>query len=562
MKKFSFLLGASFVVSHFVNAQIGRFVLLTKLPRQYERVEWNIQLTASWANPYLQEDVYLDMHITSPSGKSILLPCYYESGLSGTLSHWKARFSPAEKGKYVYRFVLSGGKNVTDSSAAGFFLAEGSTSDGILHQKNNWTLVFDSGKPFRGIGENIGWESRTNDDSKYFKELHEKPKYNYEYMLPSLAAHGGNFFRTWVSQFNLPIDWKQGFNNNRYTVSGEYYNPSAITRMDRLVELCDSLNLHMMLTLGLGAFLIRDGGNAASEADFFVNPQSRAAYKNRLRYFVARWGYSPAIGAWEFINEADNVQFSDKNNPVNADDITQWHHEMSTYLKQIDLYHHIVTTSISHRDIKGLNALANIDINQKHIYRATMSIPVEIEKYETEYNKPYVIGEYSYEWDWSKNFNLFSDSMNGDFKRGLWYGLFSSTPILPLSWWWEFFDDRGTDKYIKKVRMVSDLMLKAGNGSFEKVSITKAPPGVKIMGLRCGKQTYIYMYNPSDSTRSAYVAFKETPVIAVEGDVYNPETEQWSKIRSVGKNHNEIEINKIVLPAGSDLVLVIGERTR
>jgi hypothetical protein len=42
--------------------------------------------------------------------------------------------------------------------------------------------------------------------------------------------------------------------------------------------------------------------------------------------------------------------------------------------------------------------------------------------------------------------------MDSDFKRGLWYGLFSLTPILPMSWWWEYFDNRKTDEYFKKIR--------------------------------------------------------------------------------------------------------------
>ena len=58
--------------------------------------------------------------------------------------------------------------------------------------------------------------------------LNEDPKYNYEYMLPSLASRGGNFFRTWICSWNLPIDWKSGFNSNRYTSSDKYYNSSVL----------------------------------------------------------------------------------------------------------------------------------------------------------------------------------------------------------------------------------------------------------------------------------------------------------------------------------------------
>ena len=102
-----------------------------------------------------------------------------------------------------------------------------------------------------------------------------------------------------------------------------------------------------------------------------------------------------------------------------------------TYIKLIDPYKHLVTTSISHRDLQGLNSLKNIDINQKHIYKNTASIPGQNVKYEAEFGKPYVIGELGYEWDWSKNFDHFATDMDLDYKHGLSFGMFAPTPSWP-----------------------------------------------------------------------------------------------------------------------------------
>jgi len=542
-------------------AQILSTAVLTASIRQYEKSVWNIQLKAAWENPYLQEDISLEMQFISPVHIKLVLPCYYESGSSGLASTWRARFSPQESGTYQYRFILLKTGVAIDSTEYKSFVSKPSGKDGILHVKNNWVFEFDNGKPFRGIGENIGWESRSNDDSRFFKALHENKKYSYELMLPELAGHGANYFRTWVCSWNLPIDWKKGFNNSRYLTTPEFYNPSAINKLDSLVDLCDSLHLHMMLTLGPGAYHQRDGGFAQSAADFFVNSQSKALYKNRLRYFVARWGYSSAIGAWEFFNEVDNVQFSNRTNPINPQDIVQWHEEMSTYLKNLDPYKHVVTTSISHRDIKGLNSVAGIDINQKHIYKNTESIPMQIVQYNENFKKPYVIGEYSYEWDWSKDFNLFAKEMDSDFKRGLWYGLFSPTPILPLSWWWEFFEDRGTDHYFNRIRNISDRMLKAGGGTFEEVGFTDSTAGVKTMAVRCGKQLFIYVYNSNATPKTISLGLKSFG-IKVKGTRYDPESEKWSSLSGIQKKSNQLLIKEVSLNAVSDAVLIIGEETR
>lgn len=543
-KKFYLSCGALLLAATSLWAQsIQSFKQLSANPKLYTKTEFEIRLTADWQNPYLQEDVALDMVMIAPSGKRIALPCYYEEGGSGKSSLWKARFAPQEKGKYEYAFELSKSGSVVARSKDATFVAAASDKNGFLHPKNNWEFQFDNGKPFRGIGENISWESRKSDDSKFFSELHQKPKYDYEYMLPALAKHGGNFFRTWVCQFNLPVDWHRNFNSTRYEESDAYYNPSAIRKTDRLFNLCDSLGLYVMLTLGPGNYSPRDGGFSPSAADFFVNPKSKARYKNRLRYFVARWGYSTSLGAWEFFNEVDNVQFGNKNKPIQADSIVAWHDEMSRYLKDIDPYNHLVTTSISHRDLKSMDGLPHMDFNQKHIYKNTASIPANIIRYERDFKKPYVIGEYSYEWDWSKNFDDFAAEMDSDYKRGLWYGLFSPTPILPMSWWWEYFDNRKTDEYMKRVRQISDKMLADGKGSFETVDVKTSDADVIVYGVNCNGKIFVYAFNPTSAAKIISLNFKGATGPIVQFDCESG----TSRIANS---------TKVSLPAKSDAVLI------
>jgi hypothetical protein len=537
-------------------AQIKNVTLQTKQPLQYERTDIEIELIAQWQNPYLQEEVALNMLVTSPSGKKMILPCFYESGESGKISRWKARFAPQETGRYSYMFQLSERKSVYADSKPQTFESQPSGKPGFLHIKSDWALQFDNGMYFRGIGENICWESRDNDDSKFFRELHERADvYNYDYMLPDLARNGGNFFRTWMCAWNLPIDYKRRFNNSRYTASDDFYNPSAIARMERLIELADSLDLYIMLTLGTGGYHVREGGVVSSTDEFFVNPKAKERYKNRLRYIVARWGYSPSIAMWEFFNEVDNVQHNGRQTPIKSEDIVQWHDEMSAYIKQIDPYGHIVTTSISHRDIEGLNTVSGIDINQKHIYNKTSLIPSEINAYTTTFKKPYIIGEFGYEWDWSKNFDDFAYGMDIDFKRGLWYGLFSPTPVLPMSWWWEYFDARRMTPYFRGVREISDQMLAAGNGSFEPLSVEAA--NVHALGVRCGKIMFVYLFNPEHSTYLSDV------IIHVDGNKkyhiqsYEPATMLYQDVTKVSASPSVITLNKIALGVEKEILYVL-----
>ena len=457
--------------------------------RLYSRADFTVITPSVPSNPYLQEEAALDMILTAPSGKQLVLPCFWVEG-----KRWQARFTPQEKGRYTYYFRYREAGAEETLSAARNLKSYGKKGHGILHTRDNWTLVLDDGTPYRGIGENICWESRDRDDSKFFSTLHERAdRYNYDVLLPEFAAAGGNFTRMWMCSWNFPIDRHDHFNNSRYTPSDEYFNPSAVERLDHVVELAEKLDIKIMLCMG--------AGDVSTDREFFVSPEAKARYLNRLRYIVARWGYSPAIGMWEFFNEIDNIQFRNPHVPIPAEDIVVWHAEMSGRLDDLDPYDHIVTTSISHRDLQGLNDIPWIDINQKHIYCATSSIPQAIASYERVHGKPYVIGEFGYEWDWSKNFDDFGEDMDLDFRRGLWYGIFSPTPVTPMSWWWEYFDSRGLVPYLRGVRKVSDRMLSQGKGSFEQLPARAG--AAEAFAVRCGKRLYVYAYNPSAETIDA-----------------------------------------------------------
>ncbi|MGC8824513.1 MAG: DUF5060 domain-containing protein [Bacteroidales bacterium] len=477
---------------------------LTPTAAQYEKNEWQVKLKFPFSNPYDADEIALDMHFISPSGQHLVQPCFYYAGDGNKISIWKARFAARESGRYTYWFTLKRNAKEIATSKQKELSIKPSNKKGFLSINNLWTLKYDNGELFRGIGENFCWESRDEDDSKYFKELHENKRFNYRDMLIKLAQNKGNFFRTWMIYWNLPIDWKMVKNNSRYQNSNNFFNESAMERMDWLVDFCDSLGIHMMLALeshvgymGIGweisKYNAANGGPAKTPYEFFTSTEARRQYKNKLRLMVARYGYSPSIAMWEFFNEIDNVMYHGNPNEHIPDSvITDWHNDMSSYLKNIDPYKRIITTSISHRDVKGLNDLPHIDINQRHIYKNTDAIPELINEYTQKHQKPYIIGEFGYEWDWSKNFDEFKEEMIQDYIKGLWYGLFSPTPVLPMTWWWEWFDDKGMMHYFKHIQTIHQEMLLAGNGNNSSVA-SPIVNAKKTLAVQCGEKTFVYV---------------------------------------------------------------------
>lgn len=518
-------------------------------------MEWKIDVKADFTNPFDGAAIALDMLLTAPSGKTLVLPCYFESGNS-TASVWKARFTPVEAGNYKYSFRLNMANTTKANSAMGRFTAVPSATDGFILPSTNWTFRYSSGKPFRGIGENIAWEYRS----------WENKKHTYDYFLPKLAANGGNFFRVWMHAWNLPIEWKKVSSTSIYKNSSEYFNPSGVKRMDELIEMCDSLGLHVMFAMdahgGLSGewadnnYNTANGGPASNPTQFFTSEAAKAKYKNRLRYLVARWGYSPAVGVWEFFNEIDNAMYNGTSIIIPHAAVTNWHKEMSAYLKSIDPYGHMVSTSISHREITGLTAVPNFDFNMKHIYNYTQNIPSTLTDYVKSTGKPYVIGEFGYDWDWNNVSDAVGPEFDYDFKRGLWYGLFNPTPVLPLSWWWEFFDGRNMTPYFAAVREISDRMLEVGKGTF-----TVVPTSFSLddFAVRCGNQVFVYLTNTSEA--DAKTGLSLTVQVGdnknYELQQFDPEVRKYTSIGNYTATNNKIIVENIALNGWQQVILIL-----
>lgn len=542
---------------------IERVTRLTAAPERYGRVDFDLVLSAEWTNPYRTAEVAVDLELVAPSGKRVVQPVFFVSGRSGEPSVWQARFAPTEAGEYHGEFALVSKAGREVSSPVRFTVAP-SARRGFLHPAGPWIFRYNNGQPFRALGENLGWEARNNDDSRFFRALHQNPRFHYEYMIGQLAAHGGNFYRTWMCAWNLPLEWKTVINTDRYTADPGPFNASAIRRMDELVALSDSLGVHLMLTLDsagaysgpeweLNSYNRRNGGPAANAAEFFTAPAARAQYRDRLRYLVARWGYSPAIAAWEFFNEVDNLMYAFTPRLPDAT-VAAWHDEMSRYLKQIDPIARPVTTSISHRDVAGLNDLPAIDFNQRHIYKATTSIPAVIRDYTARAGKPYVIGEFGYEWDWSKDFAAFAPEMERDFHRGHWLGLFSPTPILPMTWWWEYFDEQGLTAAYAPVRALLDHMLAAGGGEFAEQPCILRGDDLKALAVRCGDTVYTYVWHDAEKPAGGTVQFTQSPYSRGRLRSFDSHTSTWTELPSLADSAAPVEFT---VPARGDLILVL-----
>lgn len=529
---------------------------------RYQRLDLTFDLVAHWTDPADPDDIRVDVMTTTPDGGRLVVPAYLVAGSSDARSTWRASLSPAEAGAYRYEVVaVDQGRALRTDLSGWFKVGKGmGQAKGFLHVHDDWTLQFDDGELFRGVGENLAWESRDVDDSRYFKSLNEDRRFNYENMLRKLGESGGNFARVWMIYWNLPLEWQWVDNNRRYRPTHSRFNESGIQRMDELLATAERNHVYLMVALDSHVGLMGDGwehspynkkngGSAATPAEFFSSAAAKKQYKEKLRYLVARWGFSTHIAAWEFFNEVDNAIYADKDHPIPDQLVTQWHREMSDYLKEIDPFKHIVTTSISHREVAGLYDLPNIAINQRHVYKALESIPETLQQASVKHGKPFVIGEAAYEWDWSKNFDDVSAGMRDHFKRQLWYGLFNPTPVLPMSWWWEYFDEKGMTPYFKGVQDINQRMLRASEGRLRPISVTPSDPTLTHFAVGAGRTTFVYLHNPGGAPVTTTLGLAEVPPGSARIEAYDPERQTSSAYSG--------SLDAVKVGAGEDLILIV-----
>jgi len=132
--------------------------------------------------------------------------------------------------------------------------------------------------------------------------------------------------------------------------------------------------------------------------------------------------------------------------------------------------------------------------------------------------------------------------MDHDYRIGLWYGLFHPTPILPMTWWWEFFDERNMTPYLRSVAEINNRMLEAGGGSYE---LIEADAGVaEAYAVRCGETWYVILLNDTGKEYEGEVVVhspeNETGLLFL--NIFDPEAFEYQNAGDVDKQDGKIII--------------------
>lgn len=388
----------------------------------FVRQEIGFELPGLSGNPfdYTENDVHVT--VTGPGGQSVILPAFFDGGQT-----WRVRYTPTRPGAYEVAKVTRNGKIVTPAALDRHsFTVTGRPGPGFVRRDpaDAARFRFDNGDTYYPLGHNVAWKSGSTPD---VAEIFDK-----------MGAAGENWSRVWMNHWdNKNLDWVPG----RKIPLGRL-DLDVARHWDAIVAAAEKNHVYFQMTLQHhGQYTTRvnpnwndnpwnaalNGGFLAKPEDFFTNARARALTKAKYRYIIARWGYSPAILAWELFNE---VQFTDAARE-NKKAVADWHREMAAFLRSQDLNRHLVTTS-SDTNLPGLYDA--MDYVQPHAYPPDgMAAARSLDP--ATWHKPVFFGEIGPAGDLNADEGVFLHDT-------LWASLMSRSSGAAQYWTWDHVDRR------------------------------------------------------------------------------------------------------------------------
>ncbi len=364
-----------------------------------------------WLRDYIQDDASPDPTVVNSctiKASDVDDPDFLTPIATGL--PWRIRFAPNFIGDWSYQiFVRSGGQ----TTVSGTFYLTCTTSDNkgyISVGSNNTHFVYKDARDPKKEVSFIPLAVNTMENpriSRVFNRAH----YKYTKMvMEKLASVHGNTIRIFMSPEQFGIEWDED-GLGKYS---ERQN-RAFT-LDRIFELAEELDIKIQLVLisnhefHYNAFPDYDywlhnpyktllpGSNNANQLDFFNNQACIRYFKNRLRYVIARWGYSSSILAYEIWNETMLMENAsptiwDNGNSLIVDN---WFNNIVTYARSLD-NRHMYTNSGGGPGFFNFGN-APLDYVQDHYYSNDKNVLFNLSvfaQYSVKtYKKPYLCGEY------------------------------------------------------------------------------------------------------------------------------------------------------------------------
>ena len=451
--------------------------------------EMSFQL-GKYDNPYDPEVIDVYAEFKAPDGKTFKVNGFYYEGYTfqqkddyevATASRdkgWRVRFTPNQAGKWSFSLhaVDRKGKTALSSSdkyPLSFECRSVDTDQGFIRKANSRYLkreVMQNGESkyqaYFPIGPNVAWYD--------YKGTRTYPKgiYDYNRYIDEMAG-SANYMRIWLSRYQYlslygpEFTQMNGKNPTLYFDSS--LNQKDAAELDHIIAYAAKNGITVMpCFFTFGDF--RNIHNSSCRWDnnpyntvlglksptmFFSDKKAKRIAKNLIRYIVARWGYATNIVCWEFWNEVNNIPTDDQPEAPFHTNIVKWHSEMADYIRSIDPFDHLVSTSLgtfSEKEYIGSAIYKNLDIVQYHTYgniqkaksteQRTKELFQKFATYRPLYpDKPVFCGEFGFGQTKPPKYQD-KDPFGFDTHNCIWASLFSGTMGSASFWYWNYLSDK------------------------------------------------------------------------------------------------------------------------
>ncbi len=312
----------------------------------YSKIEASFNITSLTTDPFDYTVTDVRVRILQPDNSVALLPAFFDGGTT-----WRVRHVPAMAGTYSISGITLNGSPITVSNLqpASWIVAGPPTDAGFIRvdPSNPRRFITGNGRRFFPRGEDVAWDVTDS------LGIH-----NVTNIFWKMGAAHENWSRVWMNHWDgKNLDWPA----SGPTLPLGQLNLTVAQKWDSIVAAAEQAGVHFQMTLqhhgqysttvdpnwaenpydvtnNIGS----TNGFMTNPVQFFTNATAIALTERKLRYAIARWGYSPSIMAWELFNE---VQFTDAGQTGQWSIIQAWHDQMATFIRSQDPYHHLITTS-------------------------------------------------------------------------------------------------------------------------------------------------------------------------------------------------------------------------
>lgn len=446
------LLGAvagSFLLS-ISEAQPSPQIIQLNPAQSGQRLEFSLTNVPVAANPFDPDLIRVDATFTLPSSKTMTVPAFWYQGYQRSLSggyendspvgtpQWRLRFTPSESGSYTVSITIQTNHQLCGAPVnTNFVVPAGAPLSRFGYVGNapsRQYLQTADGQLLRLIGENVCWPDGPG-------------TYDYDTWFPAMQNVGENYARIWM------CPWAFGLENTAASLNN--YSLQPAWQLDYVFQQAEQRGIYLLLCLdyhGMFAtqpdywggnnywpqnpYNLANGGPCTVANDFFTNTTAMKIYQKRLRYLIARYGYSQNLLAWEFFNEIDNDYAY-----LNSTNVAAWHGVMGGWMHTNDVFGHLVTTSLTGgSDRAEIWTLPQLDFAAYHSYGEpgpASRLSVVAQSFLQHYSKPVMIGEFGTDW---RGWNRTNDLYLRGWREGIWGGALGGSVGTAMSWYWENID--------------------------------------------------------------------------------------------------------------------------